>query len=79
VRLRFRPPEVEVGDRGAFERLVRGLFLQRRKTLANALKPVEDAFGRSASEVLTKAAVDGHRRPETLTLEEMARLSRAVL
>ena len=79
VRLHFRPPQVDVGDRTAFERLVRGLFLQRRKTLLNALKPVADSFGRSAPEVIEQAGVDGGRRPETLSLEEMARLSRAVL
>jgi 16S rRNA A1518/A1519 N6-dimethyltransferase RsmA/KsgA/DIM1 with predicted DNA glycosylase/AP lyase activity len=37
VRLRFRPPAVDVGDRAVFERLVRGAFQQRRKTLLNAL------------------------------------------
>ena len=42
VRLRFRPPAADVGDPAAFERLVRGVFLQRRKTLLNALKPVAD-------------------------------------
>lgn len=79
VRLRFHPPRVDVGNRVAFERLVRGLFLQRRKTLLNALKPVASEFGRSAAEVVEKAGVEGRRRPETLSLEEMARLSRAVL
>jgi len=79
VRLRFHPPQVEVGDRMAFERLVRGLFLRRRKTLLNALKPVAESFGRSAAEVIEIAGVDGGRRPETLSIAEMARLSRAVL
>ena len=46
VRLRFRPPRFEVGTLDAFERVVRGIFLQRRKTLANALKPVAASFGR---------------------------------
>jgi 16S rRNA (adenine1518-N6/adenine1519-N6)-dimethyltransferase len=79
VRLRFRPPAFEVGDQRVFERLVRGMFLQRRKTLSNALVPVADSLGRSAAELLEKARVDGSRRPETLSLEEIARLSRAVL
>jgi 16S rRNA (adenine1518-N6/adenine1519-N6)-dimethyltransferase len=79
VRLRFRPPQVDVGTRPAFERVVRGVFLQRRKTLANALKPVAASFGRSASEILDKAQLDGRRRPETLSLEDIARLSQAVL
>jgi len=79
VRLRFRPPQFEVGDRKTFEQLVRGLFLQRRKTVLNALKPVADSLRCSAPEVLARAGVDGGRRPETLSIEEMARLSRAVL
>jgi 16S rRNA (adenine1518-N6/adenine1519-N6)-dimethyltransferase len=79
VRLTFHPPTHDVGDRRAFERLVRGVFLQRRKTLLNALKPVADSFGRSAPEVIERAGVDGNKRPEMLTVGEMARLTRAVL
>jgi 16S rRNA (adenine1518-N6/adenine1519-N6)-dimethyltransferase len=79
VRLRFRPPTVDVGDRRIFERIVRGIFLQRRKTLANALRPVADSLGRSAAELLERAEVDGRLRPEALTIDQIARLSRAVL
>ena len=79
VRLRFRPPAADVGDPEAFERVVRGVFLQRRKTLLNALKPVADSFGRSAAQVIERAGLDPSRRPETLDVHEMARLSRAVL
>jgi 16S rRNA (adenine1518-N6/adenine1519-N6)-dimethyltransferase len=79
VRLRFHPPAEDVGDPVAFERIVRGIFLQRRKTLGNALRPVADSFGRSAAQLLDAAGVDGTRRPETLTLHEIARLTRAVL
>jgi len=79
VQLRFRSPRVDVGSREVFERVVRGLFLQRRKTLANALKPVAASFGHSSVDVLLKAGLDGGRRPETLSLEDIARLSQAVL
>jgi 16S rRNA (adenine1518-N6/adenine1519-N6)-dimethyltransferase len=79
VRLRFRAPRVDVGTRLVFERVVRGVFLQRRKTLANALKPVAASFGLSAGKILEKARLDGARRPQTLSLEDVARLSRAVL
>jgi 16S rRNA (adenine1518-N6/adenine1519-N6)-dimethyltransferase len=79
VRLRFRPAPVDTGNRAAFERIVRGVFLQRRKTLANALKPVADALGHNAPEMLERAGLDSSRRPETLSVEEFARLSRAVL
>ena len=79
VRLRFKPAAADVGDPATFERVVRGLFLQRRKTIGNALKPVADSLGCSAAEVLERAGLDPSRRPETLTLADMARLSRAVL
>ena len=79
VRLRFREPAVDVGDRSTFEKLVRGLFLQRRKTLANALKPVADSMGRSVVELIERAQVDAGKRPEALTLDDFARLTRAVL
>ena len=79
VRLRFRPPTVDVGDPRIFERIVRGMFLQRRKTLANALRPVAGSLGRDAVELLEQAQVDGRLRPEALTIEQIARLSRAVL
>jgi len=79
VRLRFRPPAVDVGDRATFEKLVRGLFLQRRKTLANALKPVADSAARSTADLIERARVDGKKRPEALTLDDFARLARAML
>jgi 16S rRNA (adenine1518-N6/adenine1519-N6)-dimethyltransferase len=79
VRLRFRPPTADVGDRATFERIVRGMFLQRRKTLGNALKPVASALGQTAPELLERAGLDGSKRPQALTVAEIARLSRAVL
>jgi len=79
VHLRFRPPAIDVGDLRVFERIVRGIFLQRRKTLANALRPVAEALGHPAGQLLERAGVDGRLRPEALTLADIARLSRAVL
>lgn len=79
VRLRFHSPAVDVGDAHVFERIVRGIFLQRRKTLANALRPVADSLGRPAAQLLEQAGIDGRLRPEALTLGDIARLSRAVL
>ena len=58
VRLRFRPPAVDVGDRAVFERLVRGAFQQRRKTLLNALGPVARTLGRTAADSIERAGVD---------------------
>lgn len=79
IRLRFREPAADVGDQAAFERVVRGVFLQRRKTLVNAFRPVAESFGRSAAQVIELAGLDPSKRPETLDVHEMARLVRAVL
>jgi 16S rRNA (adenine1518-N6/adenine1519-N6)-dimethyltransferase len=79
VRLRFRPAAIDVGDLRTFERVVRGIFLQRRKTLLNAFRPVADSMGRSSAEVLERAGVDPGQRPEMLALGDIARLCRAVL
>ena len=71
IRMTFRRSPVRIVDDALFERLVKGAFSQRRKTLANALKPLEP----TAPAVLALAGIDGKRRPETLTLEDFARLT----
>ena len=71
IRLEFGPPSVTIADEAMFERLVKGLFMYRRKTLANALK----RFTPASATVLTESGLDGRRRPETLTLQEIARLA----
>lgn len=73
VRLRFRPRPVAV-DEQALTRVVGMLFQQRRKMLVNAIKPLCASRFR-VSEVLARAGLEGVRRPETLTLEEIARLT----
>lgn len=77
VRLVFRPPAVDVGDEEAFTAMVRSVFTQRRKTLANALKPYAESRGGSAAGALHAAGIEPTRRPETLTLEELALLARS--
>ena len=53
-------------------RLVRSVFTQRRKTLANALKPFSAPAGVGPAAALAAAGLDGRRRPETLQLAELA-------
>jgi 16S rRNA (adenine1518-N6/adenine1519-N6)-dimethyltransferase len=79
VQLRFHPPAVDVGDRAVFERLVRGAFQQRRKTLLNALGPPAAALGRAAADLIARTGVDPKIRPGDLPLEGFAALARAVL
>jgi 16S rRNA (adenine1518-N6/adenine1519-N6)-dimethyltransferase len=75
VRLRYRPADPPVADIGIFESLVRGVFMQRRKMLSNALAPMAGARGVDPRSAIERAGLDGRRRPETLTLAELARLS----
>lgn len=77
VRLSFRPPAVVLRDEQLFERMVKTMFMQRRKTLSNALKPFAETRGQSASAALAGAGIDPGRRPETLQLTELARLADA--
>ena len=77
VRLTFRPPTVQIGDHDVFVKMVRTMFTQRRKTVANALKPFGLDRGLAPLAPLAAAGIDPTRRPETLTLPEMARLANA--
>jgi 16S rRNA (adenine1518-N6/adenine1519-N6)-dimethyltransferase len=77
VRLVFRPPKVAIVDHELFVRMVRTMFTQRRKTIANALKPFGVERGVDPVQALSAAAIDPKRRPETLHLAEMAALAGA--
>ncbi len=75
VRLRYRPARPAVSDPGLFTSLVRAVFMQRRKMLGNALAPFAGSRGREAAGAIAAAGLDPRRRPETLALEELARLA----
>ena len=81
IRLTFRPPPVPVARFEAVDRLVRTAFQQRRKTLANALRPLfaaRESTGHApidVTAVLAGAGIEATRRPETLAAEEFVRLA----
>jgi 16S rRNA (adenine1518-N6/adenine1519-N6)-dimethyltransferase len=75
VRLAFRPPPPQVKDTGLVVDIVRAIFTQRRKTLANALAPFATARDLDSRALLNQAGLDAGRRPETLALPEVARLA----
>jgi 16S rRNA (adenine1518-N6/adenine1519-N6)-dimethyltransferase len=75
VRLKFRPPTVEIRDQERFVRMVRTMFTQRRKTSANALKAFGEEAGVDSAKALNAVGIDPKRRPETLHLAELAALS----
>ena len=76
VRLAFRPPAVHMADEAPFERLVRTIFMQRRKTLLNALRPFAAPLRIDPASALARAGIDPRRRPETLNLSELAELAK---
>jgi len=75
IRLVFRDPQVAVANPGLFELLVRTMFTQRRKTVANAIRAFADDRHLVAGEALERAGIDPSRRPQTLQLIEIARLA----
>ena len=75
VRLTFGPPPINVPDPALLMGIVRSIFTQRRKMLGNALDPFATARGRDARQVLATAGLDPRRRPETLELAELVRLT----
>jgi 16S rRNA (adenine1518-N6/adenine1519-N6)-dimethyltransferase len=69
-------PRAKVLDELRFRKVVKAAFQQRRKTLANALKPVADRDTLRAA--MEGAGIDPQRRGETLSVEEFAALERAL-
>ena len=73
VRLHPHPqPPVAIDAEAVFTKVVKAAFVQRRKTLRNALKGLLD------ERQICALNIDPMRRGETLTLEEFAVLSNAV-
>jgi 16S rRNA (adenine1518-N6/adenine1519-N6)-dimethyltransferase len=83
VRLRVRPaPAAVVGDEDFFVELLSALFAQRRKTILNNLRAARVRLGigddARIARALEEGGLDARRRAETLTLGEVARLSRSL-
>jgi 16S rRNA (adenine1518-N6/adenine1519-N6)-dimethyltransferase len=78
--VRFVPREAVDFPPGAeplLRQMVRAAFSKRRKTLFNALRafPGCGLAGERLREVLRECGIEPHRRPETLSPEEYARLA----
>jgi 16S rRNA (adenine1518-N6/adenine1519-N6)-dimethyltransferase len=71
-------PMVDKRDEEWFIKVVKASFGHRRKTLANALKHSELSLPDSIESRMGKVGIDPRRRPETLTIEEFARLAEAL-
>jgi 16S rRNA (adenine1518-N6/adenine1519-N6)-dimethyltransferase len=82
VDVRWRAvPRVDVGDGASYRAVVRAAFGQRRKTLRNALADLGAARGLDAAAKLVafeRAGIDPGLRAERLSIEDFARLARAL-
>lgn len=72
-------PAVQVTDEKIFFRTVKGAFAQRRKTLLNCLASAFPISKMELSALLEENGIAPSRRGETLSLEEFARLSDALV
>lgn len=77
---RFAKPRVDVKDRKLFFKVVRSSFGKRRKTLRNGLKMSGDPGLESADleAAFLSAGIDPSRRPETMSLNDFAKLANAL-
>ena len=79
VSLRFRPSRIVIRNQEVFDRLVRTIFTQRRKTSLNATRRFVTELSVLPPEVIfTRAGVDPRVRPAELGLPELARLAEVV-
>ncbi len=70
----YPEPQIESDLLGAFFKLIKAGFSQKRKTLRNSLSSGLHISPVSASELLTQADIDPQRRAETLSIPEWRRL-----
>lgn len=76
----YKKPQVQVGNEKLFLDIIKASFQQRRKSLTNSLSNYFKGVivKKEIENILTKISIDKSRRGETLTLEEFAKLSRAM-
>lgn len=75
VRLAFHGPEPPVSDETRLAAVTHALFSRRRKTLTNALLAYGGVTPATAGDALRRAGLDSSRRPETLSIAELCRLT----
>lgn len=78
VRLDRRPDAFEGARYHRLEAVLAAGFRYRRKGMRQALRHGTTLGAAAVEQALAAAAIDGHRRPESLTLEEWDRVAAAV-
>lgn len=75
----LQSPAISVRDEKMFFRVVKIAFSQRRKTMLNAMKQIQNILPQASEsiikDIIISAGIDPVRRAETLSIEEFARLS----
>jgi len=71
-------PLVRLEEEGWFKKVVKGCFSYRRKRLVNALRHADLLLPEDLEKRIEKIGIDSQRRPETLTIQEFARLADAL-
>ena len=73
-------PSVDLNDHEFFSKIVKMAFSKRRKTLLNNLRGLQllGYSGRDIDLALQDSGIDGMKRGETLTAEELGRLSNSL-
>ena len=79
LTLRKEPP-VEVKSRGVMFRIIKSAFMQRRKTLLNALKNTKVFMSKEeVLKILKELHLDENVRAEKLTLQDFAEITNKIL
>lgn len=76
--IRRQQPPVQVTDEGYFFRVVKGAFLQRRKTLANSLNAALGVPKAELTALFQSLGLSATVRAEQLTMSQMAALANAL-
>jgi len=71
-------PLARLEEEGWFKKVVKGCFCYRRKRLVNALRHADLLLPEDLEKRIEKIGIDSQRRPETLTIQEFARLADAL-
>ena len=75
VKLTFHAPEPAVLNESVLAGLTAAVFSRRRKTMGNAILAYGGTTPPLAAKLLTDAAIDPQRRPETLAIAELCRIA----
>lgn len=78
ARLEFLPASERPAVPAPFEGMVRAMFAARRKTVANGLKAPAQLAGVDVREALAAAGIAPAARPETLSVDRLLALARAL-